>query len=265
MNSPMTTKFDYSLAMYMDLIEVISSIYQTFTVLDYCLAKKEKCLSEKFLIMRHDVDGNMKNALRMARIETKTGILSTYYFRMTPRLFKPTVIRKISELGHEVGYHYEVLSDARGDYLQAHKMFYENLTKLRKIAPVKTACMHGRSFSKHNNLRFWDKYTLEEFGLVAEPYLSIDYSSMFYFTDTGLCWDNYKFNLRDHVNSKRNSEIKSTVDLIRFLSVQQPDKAALLTHTNNWVDNKLLWTAYKSLFFAINNVKYMRKTILKQT
>lgn len=261
----MTIKFDYSLAMYVDLIAVIKKGYRTFTILDYWRARKEKCLPERLAVMRHDVDGNIGNALKMARIENRTGIFSTYYFRMTPRLFKPEIISKISELGHEVGYHYEVLSDARGDYPHARKLFHENLKKLREIAPVKTACMHGRSFSKHNNLRFWDNYTLEEFGLVAEPYLSIDYSSMFYFTDTGLRWDNYRFNLRDHVKARKNSEIKSTPDLIRVLSIQKPDEVALLTHTNNWVDNKLLWLAYKSLFFAVNNVKHVRKTILKRT
>lgn len=261
----MAIKFDYSLAMYVDLIEVIKRGYRTFTILDYCRARKEECLPDKLVIMRHDVDGNIKNALKMAEMEKSTGVVSTYYFRMIPRLFRPDIIRKISELGHEVGYHYEVLSDARGDYSNARKIFYKNLKKLRKIAPVKTVCMHGRSFSKHNNLRFWDKYTLEEFGLVAEPYLSIDYSSMFYFTDTGLRWDNYNFNLRDHVNARKDTAIKSTPDLIRFLTVQRPDKLALLTHTNNWVDNKWLWTVYKTLFFAVNTIKYMRKTFLKKS
>ena len=106
----MTINFDYSLAMYADLRAVIKRDYRTFTILDYCRARKEKCLPERLAILRHDVDGNISNALKMARVENRTGVFATYYFRMKPRLFKPEIISKISELGHEVGYHYEVLS-----------------------------------------------------------------------------------------------------------------------------------------------------------
>ena len=55
------------------------------------------------------------NALRMAELEHELGIQSTYYFRF-PYTFKPDIIRKIQALGHEVDYHYEVLSKAKGDY-----------------------------------------------------------------------------------------------------------------------------------------------------
>jgi hypothetical protein len=47
----------------------------------------------------------------MAELEHELGIQSTYYFRF-PYTFKPDIIGKIHDLGHEVGYHYEVLSKA---------------------------------------------------------------------------------------------------------------------------------------------------------
>jgi len=65
----------------------------------------------KLVVLRHDIDGKLGNALRMAELEHELGIQSTYYFGF-PYTFKPEIIGKIQALGHEVGYHYEVLSKA---------------------------------------------------------------------------------------------------------------------------------------------------------
>ena len=55
---------------------------------------------------------------------------------------------KIPDLGHEVGYHYEVLSKANGNYERAIKLFEQELSKFRKIVDVKTICMHGSPLSR---------------------------------------------------------------------------------------------------------------------
>ena len=252
---------DYTGAMYNKLIAAVSMQYKTYTILDYCEAKKKGCLAERLMIMRHDVDADPSNALSMAEIDAAHGVRSTFYFRMKPTIFKPMIVKKIMMLGHEIGYHYEVLSDTRGDFEKAGKLFARNLRILREISPVKTACMHGRSLSKINNLDFFSRYRLQSFGLVAEPYLSIDYSDKYYFSDTGLCWDNRRFNIRDIVNSKGNGDIKKTNDLIRFIRSSIPQKAALLTHTNNWVDNIMLWLTYKFGFLWLNQLKVLLKKV----
>ena len=38
---------------------------------------------------------------------------------------------KIHDLGHEIGYHYEVLSKANGDYEKAMKLFEQELSEFR--------------------------------------------------------------------------------------------------------------------------------------
>ena len=59
--------------------------------------------------MRHDVDRKPENALKMAEIERQFGIFGTYYFRSTKEVFKAEIMQEIEKMGHEVGYHYEVL------------------------------------------------------------------------------------------------------------------------------------------------------------
>lgn len=257
--------FDYTQKMYGQLVSTVVDCCECYSVLDYTIACRNQALADRFFIMRHDVDGNVGNAIEMAKIDASYGIRATYYFRMKPRLFQPQVIRTIAEFGHEVGYHYEVLSDTRGDFAAARELFKSNLLKLRNIAPVKTVCMHGASLSKHHNLDFWKQNALEDFDLVAEPYLTIDYSDMYYFSDTGLCWDNQRFNLRDIVDAKEHVEIQSTPHLIDFITTQTSLKGALLTHTNIWTDRLPVLMFYKLAFWGVNRIKYLKKRRMIRT
>lgn len=252
---------DYTQNMYTRLMEAVSRNSQCYSVIDYTNACREQTLPDRFFVMRHDVDGNVGNALEMAKVDARCGIRATYYFRMKPRLFQPHVIRAVADLGHEIGYHYEVLSDAGGDLDAARKLFESNLSKLRRIAPVMTVCMHGASLSRHHNLDFWKNNSLEDFDLAAEPYLTIDYSDMYYFSDTGLCWDNRRFNLRDLVSSREHDPIKSTPDLIQFIHATENLRGAMLTHTNIWTDRIPVLMFYKLAFWGINRVKYMKKKL----
>jgi len=53
------------------------------------------------------VDRKPGNALKMARLEDEMGIRATYFFRTIPHTFKPEIIKEVSGMGHEIGYHYE--------------------------------------------------------------------------------------------------------------------------------------------------------------
>ncbi|WP_269849870.1 hypothetical protein [Methanosarcina horonobensis] len=70
---------------------------------------------ERFVLLRHDVDRMPGRALATAQIEHELGIKATYYFRTSENVFKPDIIRQIRDMGHEIGYHYETLSEAKGD------------------------------------------------------------------------------------------------------------------------------------------------------
>ena len=99
---------DFTLSRYKDLcLALLDTGYTPLTVYSYLEGQK----NNKLVVLRHDIDRKPKNALRMAELEHELGNQSTYYFRL-PYTFKPDIIGKIHDLGHEVGYHYEVLSKA---------------------------------------------------------------------------------------------------------------------------------------------------------
>ena len=44
-------------------------------------------------------------------MENTIGIKTSYFFRTVDQVFDETIIEKIVSLGHEIGYHYENLSE----------------------------------------------------------------------------------------------------------------------------------------------------------
>ncbi|MBN2125636.1 MAG: hypothetical protein JW821_15165, partial [Deltaproteobacteria bacterium] len=146
-------------------------------------------------ILRHDVDRRPVNALKMALLEHGRGVRTTYYFRVRPGVFKQEIIRRIADLGHEVGYHYEALDKARGDIRKAERIFAEELKGFRRIVEVDTAAMHGNPLSPRDNRELWRHVPLARYGLLGEAYLSVKDRGLFYVTDTGRGWNRTSRNL----------------------------------------------------------------------
>ena len=101
---------DFTLKKYKELcLALLDTGYPPLTVYSYLVlgGQKNNKNNNKLGVLRHDIDRKLGNALRMAELEHELGIQSTYYFRF-PYTFKPDIIGKINDLGHEIGYHYEV-------------------------------------------------------------------------------------------------------------------------------------------------------------
>ncbi|RLD51731.1 MAG: hypothetical protein DRI97_15300 [Bacteroidetes bacterium] len=195
----------------------------------------------KSIVLRHDVDERPKNALKMAKAEHELGIRATYYFRIVKISNAPDIIKQIVALGHELGYHYEDYSACNGEMDNAIRQFEENLDYFRSYYPVKTVCMHGSSMSDHDNRLLWKENSLKDFGLIGEPYLSVDYDKVFYMTDTGRCWDGSKYNVRDYVKSTHNLFFHRTDEIILALGKGTfPEQVILQSHTL-WTDNSIQW------------------------
>ena len=229
---------DNTLKTYKNLLTALTSAGYTFQTFQGFL----KTSPVRAIILRHDVDRRPANALKTARIEHDLGIPASYYFRAVPESWDKRIIQKITDLGHEIGYHYENLSVCKGDPDRAWEDFQANLAKLRILAPVTTICMHGSPMSRINNLDLWKTHDYRTLGIVGEPYLDVDFTQVFYLTDTGRRWNHAGASIRDRVDSGFDIAVNSTGHLMALVREERlPDRIMINTHPQRWEDRPLPW------------------------
>lgn len=211
---------DFTLKTYRKLLSSLIAQGYTFqTFSEFLETPAPRCI-----ILRHDVDLRPRYSLRFARIQHEAGVKGSYYFRMVPQSFDEEIIKEISALGHEIGYHYETMDEVSSKFKgqrskfkgqrstfnetvlidAAMELFLERLEKLRTIAAIKTVCMHGSPLSKYDNRELWKIYKYKDYGILGEPYFDIDFSKVLYLTDTGRRWDG-KGSVRDKVSGQRSA------------------------------------------------------------
>ncbi len=213
-----------------------------------------------FCLIRHDVDRKPHNALKMARLEHSLDIPATYCFRTKKHTFKPDIISTISSLGHEIAYHYESLSDAKGNMDEAIKDFQNNLSKLRKLAPISTISMHGRPFSPYDNKDIWKdgdnhQKLIDHYKILGEIYLDVDYSDIAYINDTGRNWRVRKANRRDQVNSNVLLDFSNGRSLLVYLNEQPHPKLVFQIHPERWSEQNFEYIVQYSKDKVINLLK----------
>ena len=230
---------DFSTQAYIGLLDALQKggyRFQTFT--DFLQAPQAKSI-----VLRHDVDKSPRNSLEFAQTEQKKGILAIYFFRIVDQSFRPSFIQEISALGHEIGYHYEDMDICKGNLEAAWQSFKTNLARIREIAPVQTACMHGSPLSRFDNRDLWKKFDYRDEGIIGEPYFDIDFSRVFYLSDTGRRWNHKDASLRDKVESPFQIKIQNTNHLIQLIQEgKMPDQMMINTHPQRWNDNLIPWT-----------------------
>lgn len=249
---------DFTLVAYRKYLKAISDSGIPFLRFKDFMNLQSK--PHSFCLIRHDIDRRPTNALRMAQLEAGMGIAATYYFRMKPWVYKERIVKAIHSLGHEVGYHYESLSDTDGDIGKAIKDFERNLEIMRFTVPVSTCSMHGRPLKPHDNRDMWreqsnHRYLKEQLGMVGEVYLDIDYTDIAYVNDTGRNWTSGVSNKRDKVETLVPADFRSGSDLMQALWEGKYDKMCFQIHPERWSDNAVEWLAQLAADGGSNLIK----------
>lgn len=242
---------DFSYARLSELyLSLMDNEYQPIPFFTYL---EKPPFDKKIVILRHDIDRNRKNALTIATMEHELNICSSYYFRY-PSTFDPDLISAISDLGHEIGYHYEVLSKTRGNFSKAILLFEEELQEFRKICSVHTICAHGSPLSPYDDRNLWKEYSFSRFGISGDAQLSIN-TPISFFTDTGRSWD-MRNNLRDFVaNATMTADVRTTGDLIAHIIRVAPPALYLVIHPERWTSGGPAWYLQYSRDLLFNTGK----------
>ncbi len=203
-----------------------------------------------------------ENSLAIAKIEHSFDIIASYYFRVVKQSNKPEIIKAIAGLGHEIGYHYEDMTLCKGIPEKAIEHFKRQLDYFRRYYPVKTICMHGAPRSKYDGRGLWRRYDYHDFGIIGEPYFDVDFSKIFYLTDTGRRWDGFNVSLRDKVPIYQDEWIHqglvyhSTDDILDAIKQDRlPKQLMVTTHPQRWTDRFGAWLKEEVTQSAKNMVK----------
>ena len=250
-------KHDFTLVSYRKLLTALcESDFNIMTLEAFVQGTGE---FGKVAILRHDVDTRPQNALAFARLQSEMGVKGTYYFRIVKQSFDSDIIKEIAGLGHEIGYHYEDFTLARGDHVKAFSLFEKNLALFRDHYPIKTICMHGSPLSNWDNRDLWRQFNYKQFGIIAEPYFDIDFSETRYLTDTGRRWNGAAMSVRDKVVGRAESDFKNTSEIIKAIRQGTlPDKLMINIHPQRWTDNPGQWLGE----FVFQNIKNIIKRII---
>lgn len=246
---------------------LVKSGYRSSTLLDWIRKTEDQRAEPLQVVLRHDVDRFPSTCLALARIEAEAGLKASYYFRV-PYTSSPAVIREVARLGHEIGFHYESLDKGRGDPARAIQSFAADLKTLREHADIATVVMHGNPLSPWNNRDLWEHTELAQHGLVGEGYLSIDFSQLWYFSDTGRSWSEGGPNLKDHLPQGQHeapgkpltSSTRSLVDAIQSKSTN----LYILTHPERWPSTPLAWGRSWAFDFLANSLKRALRVVRGQ-
>lgn len=239
---------DFTLQKYKRLLQAFLDCQYGFVTFENYCQHKTDLDAERFVILRHDVDLKAENSLATARIEHSLGIKASYYFRVVPQSNMPEMIKAIANLGHEIGYHYEDMSICEGDTQKAIAHFERQLAYFKQFYPVKTICMHGAPRSRFDGKELWESFDYHDYGIIGEPYFDVDFSQVFYLTDTGRRWDGFNVSLRDKVPVYQDEWIGKglvyhcTDDIIRAVENGSfPKHLMMTTHPQRWTDQRGEW------------------------
>lgn len=187
------------------LDEIIKMGYQPIRVIDFYNNVR---ITNKTIVLRHDVDVSATYALEMAKMEQAKGIKSTYYFRWSTA--DPNVIKTIRSMGHEVGLHYETLATyvkeknikSSQEITPAVKEKLRDRLKLeiaefkQKFGDIYTIASHGADenikISLSNYQAIVQGQNPADFGIVEEAYGEI-LKHFTYISDSGGFWEPFPY------------------------------------------------------------------------
>lgn len=218
-----------------------------------------------WLVIKHDVEANPERALNIAKIENRHGLKCTYYVQGDLLEKYPGIFKEISNLGHEVTYHYDVLDANDGNIEKASEEFSMYLKKFSELGlDVESVCPHGNPVLTRNgwesNRDFFKNVDVRIqfpniFDIVLDTHKHID-TDILYISDAG-----YGFNVIKDIKSGQHDVVGDTVVLDsvdRLVDyIHQHKYVIISTHPHRWFKSAISYNARRVFF------KYIRRVVVK--
>jgi hypothetical protein len=142
----------------------------------------------KVILLRHDIDFALDNALQIARLEQEIGIKSTFFIRTSGKyniMYYPNqiIIREILSLGHEIGLHYsleipKLINESDEHFFSREKGLLEDVLGQN----IKGICLHDPNSCNKLDIG------LSKYNLLYDAYAEYFFSRLKYISDSRGSW-----------------------------------------------------------------------------
>jgi len=93
--------------------------------------------AERHVLLRHDIDCSLKEAVQLAEFEQHLGVRASYYVMMHSLLYdvqQSSALRDIAAMGHEVGVHFDLPAHCdQNDRLLVEALIHEDCQRLEDL------------------------------------------------------------------------------------------------------------------------------------
>lgn len=235
-------------------------------------AVEEEDKNAHYIVLKHDIETKVKNALRMAAIEKEHGHRGSYYVQAYLLKDKRNIdmLKQIQAMGHEVSYHYDVMDSTKGNIEKAILEFEHNKRLFEDNGfMLKTVCQHGnpvmdrvgytsnRDFFR--NLTVQKKYpAISDVMVNYKEKVGTDYG---YYSDAGrqfkLIFDPIN---NDIINSDHKNVGYADLQALINAVLHSGLPSIISIHPHRWASSAML-VSLKSASFRV--IKTIAKALIK--
>ena len=234
-------------------------------------AKNVSQQQTEYLVLKHDVETDVRKAYRMASIENYHGHCGSYYIQayLLEKSENVSLLQKMKEMGHEISYHYDVMDSNKGDIEKAMEEFRKNKELFEKYGfKLNTVCQHGnpivdrigyssnRDFFRNTSV----KKMYPEISDIMVDFKKLKKTDYLYFSDAGrrfkMIYDPINNDLVD--SSEQDIAFNSLAELLT--QIEGDGRFIISTHPHRWTESAVLYLMKMTIFKMI---RFMAKTLVR--
>ena len=220
--------------------------------------------SQKYLVLKHDVETDVAKAYALAAIEEKYGHKGSYYVQayLLDQPENVEILKKMQAMGHEISYHYDVMDSCKGDLNKAILEFDANKKKFEDNGfELETLCQHGNPIVERvgytSNRDFFRSSKVQELYPdlcdIMVNFKAIRETDYTYYSDAGR---QFKMIYDPLTNDIVNSDDKniSYPDLDGVFSSFCGENVIVSTHPHRWTKSAVIYGIKTAVFKGIKTV-----------
>ena len=216
-------------------------------------------LTHNYIVLKHDVETNVKRAYEIARIEHQNGHSGSFYVQayLLDDEANIRLLKEMQDMGHEISYHHDVMDSCRGDLQAAAEEFEKNRVRFEFCGfQIRTVCQHGNPIVERkgytsNRDFFRSEYVQRKYPDISDIMVNYkqNYSTDYrYYSDAGRCIKGIYDPLNNDLVDSSEKDVVY-VDLGELLCSLVVDKNHIVSiHPHRWTKSAASYIVKTALF-----------------